>query len=733
MSPHSGKRFHPRNDYVTFEVLRHRLWQINDEQGKTIVNVSGSPVATEGNDFNVALLNAGGEVVAVGPYVIAHVSAISVIVQNAISLLGEGNIRDGDMYLTNDPWMGAAHQNDVCVIQPIFWREKRIAWTASVIHQVDVGGPRPGSWNPLARSVFDEAPRYRMLRVVSHWTLQPEVAATYLTNSRLPDLVELDLRAQIACANVARSRLIELIERYGIETMENAFADNLDFAETLFRKKLEELPDGEAFGEDHMDHDGLSEELYTIRCRAEKRGGRLLLDFSGTSPQAPGFINTAYAGALAGAYSALFPYLCPDIPWNAGVLRLVDTKVEMGTVHNARFPAPVGFGVVHATHCTTNATALALGKLLAASERYYEHAMAGWSGSVFVYNVFGTDDQNQAFATMLLSSDVQGCGARAFGDGFDVGGKLTAPQANVANIESIEGNYPLLYLYRRRTLDSGGAGKWRGGVSGEAAFTLHHATQMDITPNTWGVSISATSGLNGGYPGGGAAVLLKRSTDIADQWRNGNLPQSFDELNGEPLEILPAKCSFVMSSGDVFSSIPHGGGGIGDPITRDPERIESDLAKRLVSPEWARLLYGAVINADGSIDRDETEVLRHEIRMQRISEGISRLQLLPGAGAPLEGDYGVPAGALREANGWLYCGDCLQSISPAADPDKPYLLLRRRSLEAAGPLIGLRKGSGQLDFELWEYICPHCGAMLHVEQRHRQDTHDEPDFRRLAK
>ncbi len=731
MSTSSSSRFKPRNDPITFEVLRHRLWQINDEQGKTIVNVSGSPVATEGNDFNVALLNADGEVVTVGPYIIAHVSAISVIVENAINLLGEENIQSGDMYLTNDPWMGAAHQNDVCVIQPVFWEGRRIAWTASVIHQVDVGGPRPGSWNPLARSVFDEAPRYRMLKIVREGALQPEAAATYLTNSRLPDLVELDLRAQIACANVARSRLFELITRYGVETIINAFEDNLDYAEMLFLRKLEELPDGEAYGEDHMDHDGLSEELYTVRCRAVKNGGRILLDFAGTSPQAPGFINTAYAGALAGAFSALFPYLCPEIPWNAGVLRLVDTVVEEGTVHNALFPAPVGFGVVHSTHCTTNAAALALGKLLAASERYYVDAMAGWSGSPFVYNIFGKDDQDQPFATMLLSSDVQGCGARAFGDGFDVGGKLTAPQANVANIESIEGNFPLLYLYRRRTCDSGGAGEWRGGVSGEVAFTLHHAEEMDITPNTWGVSISATGGLLGGYPGGGATVLLKRSTDLAGSWSSGKLPQHFDQLNGEALEILPAKCSFTMVPGDVFGAIPHGGGGIGDPLKRNPDRVAADVRQRLVSPDWARLLYGTALNDDGTVDFEETKLLRQTMRQKRIDAGFSRLPLPVDAGSLLDDDSSIPSGALREARGWLYCGDCLKSIAPVEEPVKSYLLLWHRPLAAAGPLIGLRKGGNRLDFELWEYACPHCGTLISVEQKHRQDKDDEPDFRRL--
>jgi N-methylhydantoinase B len=133
-----------RNDPITFEVLRHRLWQINDEQGQTIIRVSGSPVATEGNDFNVAITDADGNLIAVGPYIVMHVAAITFVIRATIELIGRDGIRPGDMYLVNDSWMGAGHQNDFCVVQPIFHEGELLAWTASVIHEVDVGGPVPG-------------------------------------------------------------------------------------------------------------------------------------------------------------------------------------------------------------------------------------------------------------------------------------------------------------------------------------------------------------------------------------------------------------------------------------------------------------------------------------------------------------------------------------------------------------------------------------------------------------
>ena len=721
-------KFTPRNDPVTFEVLRHRIWQINDEQGKTIINVSGSPVATEGNDFNVAIADASGELVAVGPYIVLHVSAITLVIQNTIALLGEDNIGEGDMYLVNDPWMGAGHQNDFCVVQPVFWDGRRIAWTASVIHQIDCGGPVPGSWNLAARSTFEEAPRYRGLRLVRGGEVQREVVATVLTNSRLPDLVDLDLRAQIAAGNVARERLHELIVRYGCGTVVDAIQDSFDYAQLMFRHKLLLLPDGSWYAEDHIDHDGHEERIYTVRCRVDKRGDRLRFDFTGTDAEAPGLINTAYAGAAAGAYCAVYPLLCQSMPWNAGVLRQIDLVVEEGTLHNARFPAPVGFGVVHACWTTQNAAALALGKMLASSDRFADDAMAGWAGSTFVYNIFGTTDRGDRFATMLLNSDLQGSGARAFDDGFDVGGKLVAPRGKVSNIESIEANYPLLYLYRRRTPDSGGAGRWRGGVSAEVAMTAHHTPEIAVTVNTVGVNHTSTLGLCGGYPGGGSQVKLQRDTDVFEVFGNGRLPHDLTDLSGE-LEQLPAKYVFDLRPGDVFVASPHAGGGYGDPLQRDPALVARDVENGLVSSAWAERAYGVALGPDRAALERETEALRSRLRMDRSQPAEARRPLPDGSGAPL-GDRAAdgPLGALLLADGWAYCSACRLSICPGGQHAKEHLLRRRDPLGRAGPCLAGRWQCDSPDFELWQYLCPHCGELLAIEQHRKGEDADWIDY-----
>lgn len=718
VSTKTDYKFVSRNDPVTFEVLRHRLWQINDEQGKTIIHISGSPVASEGNDFNVALADADGEIVAVGAYIILHVNAISIIIKNAIELLGN-RIEDGDMYLVNDPWMGVGHQNDVCILQPVFWNGKRIAWTASVIHQIDVGGPFPGSWNPKAKSVFDEAPRFRFLKVVRGGNMQKEVVETYLINSRLPDLVELDLRAQVAAANVARERLHDLIKRYGLERVVNAMADTLDYSQILFRQQLQRLPDGEWYAEDHLDHDGFQEKIYTVRCRLIKKGEQMIFDLRDTDEQAPGFINCTYAGAVSGVYTSVFPYLCPKIPWNAGVFRQIDILVKEGTIHHAKFPAPVGFGTVHASYCTTNACAAVLAKMLTSSTAFFKEAMANWSGAAFVYNIFGRDARNEPFATMLLSSDLQGGGARGFEDGFDVGGKLLAPRSNVANIESLEALYPVLYLYRRRTMDGGGAGKYRGGVSAESAFTAYKTDKIDLTVNTSGASHSSSPGLCGGYPGGGSTVIYKKNSNICEQWKAGNLPLQLEELRGET-EYLPAKYTLELKPGDIFSAVPHGGGGFGDPIARDPKKVRQDVTLGLVSRRMAEAIYGVAIDEKGEIDYEDTLAKRKSIRMARLQMRSHAAQIQPGD-VP-HGTHGIvrPLGGLIIRDEAVCCPDCRNDICSPQAKAKPHLHVNVRPLSAAGRWLAKRHAGESPYFQLWEYVCPHCGALIAVEQ-HRND------------
>lgn len=713
--------FRPRTDPITHEVLRHRLWQINDEQGRTIVNVSGSPVASESNDFNVAIADAAGNLICVGSYVLVHVAGLSLMIQNCLDVIGADNIEAGDMFLCNDPWMGAVHQNDVCILAPVHWEGRLVAWTGSTVHQVDVGGNEPGSWNPRAVDTFQEAVRYKFLRVLHRGRSDPGVMATYITNSRMPHLVEMDVRAQIAAANVAKERLQELFQRYGGETVLTVMQDMLDYSDLRFRKKLRSIPDGRWCVEDYLDHDGHQEKVYVTRLALEKQGERLIFDYRSSDDQAPGFVNVTRACTVADAYGPALVFLCNDIPWNQGALRNVEVLTRPGSMLDATFPAPVSSGVVNAGWTAANAACAALGRMLSCSEEHRENVMAVWSGSTYVYNVFGKNQFGEPFGTMLINSALTGGGARYIGDGFDFSGQLTTPRSSTANVESVESRFPLLFLYRRRAVDSGGPGRLRGGVSAESAVTLHDTDVLRVTVNTLGSDHSSTAGLGGGYPGGGSNSRLVRQSDVWERLRGGDLPRTVTELNGE-LHMLPAKHTFELRPGDVFAGTPHGGGGLGDPLLRDPAAVGADVARGFVSADGARRYYGVVLDpATGDVLPDATHKERRQLRTLRLWQ-TGREPLEPVAGG---GPDGPPLGvALRLRGQMVHCAYCGGEIADDPGEYKRDCVRREVDLVQAGPWLAMRWQGQSRRFRLIEYICPHCGYLVDVEERRLGE--DEP-------
>jgi N-methylhydantoinase B len=726
----SEQRFVPRSDLITFEVLRHRLWQINDEQGRSIINVSGSPVASETNDFNVALADADGNLICIGPYVLFHLSAISIMIRKVKELLGDRFIEEGDVYLCNDPWMGAVHQNDVCLIAPVHRDGKLVAWVGSTIHQVDVGGPAPGSWNYLATDTFQEAPRYRFLKLMRKNEIQPEVLETYLTNSRVPDLVELDLRGQIAAANVAKERLDVLLKKYGTDTVASVMADMLDYTEFLFRRKLAAIPDGEWYAEDYLDHNGHREFIHTLRLKLTKRGTEVTFDFRGTDPQAEGFINATYAGMIGGVFTAVVTFLCNDIPWNDAVFNAVKIISDIGTVNNCAFPAPCSMATISATLHTCNVTCAVLGRMLSCSDTLRHNVMAGWLGSGFVFNIFGRNQYGEPFGTMMVNSHMGGGGARYTADGYDNSGSINVPRASITNVESAEGSYPLLYLFRRRAIDSAGAGTYRGGVSGENAITPYGVDQINLVASTLSSNHSSSAGLAGGYPGGGSQVLLKRGTgSVEAMTRDRLVPRSWEEVPGEEI-VLPPKQAIVLRAGDVFNGVPPGGGGFLDPLERAPESVERDIRDGYFTAQRAYDVFGVVIDPKTSnLDLKASE-------QERLSRRTGRVQSAGRYNSPKPvkpdwaGDDPRPrfGETLRVDRDGFVCARCDEPIAASDSNPKESLPTITQELSAAGPWVARRWDGFSPDFHLIEYFCPGCGYCIDRTQRRKNEHKPWNDY-----
>ena len=308
-------RGHGAIDPITFEVIRHKLEAITEEQAITLKNVSGSPVVTEATDFNVGIYLADGAIVNMGPQVIFHAGTMSTVIYSIIENFSDNpGINEGDMFILNDPYRGAIHQPDVSIVMPIFHDGRRIAWTGSCAHELDTGGMTFGSWAFGATDVQQEAMLLPGVKIVEKGVLREDIWQMIMGMTRLPHVVGLDFKAMIAANNVAARRFHQLMDRYGVETVDQVMRTEIDTSETRLRERLKRIPDGIYRARDFLDHDGHANRLYQIEVAAIKRGDTLTLDMGESSPQAPGFINCTRSGLRGALFTGLLPILAPRHP-----------------------------------------------------------------------------------------------------------------------------------------------------------------------------------------------------------------------------------------------------------------------------------------------------------------------------------------------------------------------------------------------------------------------------------
>jgi N-methylhydantoinase B len=608
-------------DLAEQEVLRHRLGQICLEGATALQRVSGSPLATEAFDMNTAILSVDGEVAFTGPYLLTGPVGQGLIVRQILSVDRPDPIEPGDVFLCNNPYAGAAHQNCVTLVAPVHMGERLIAWAGATLHVVDVGGPAVGQIGIGARSIHDEAPVFGPVKLVRAGRLDTEVEDAYLSGSRTPDLNALDLRAKLAAVHVIRSRLVEVAGSGGADAVSDAIRRTLDHSSERFRRRLRELPDGEASHESQLEHEVDGETVgFAVRGVLRKEGDHLTADFSDSSPQADAVINCTRSGLVSGVLIGALTTLAWDTPWCPGALEPSITIVsEPGTVVDAEWPAGCSMATMAAGFAATTVTAVALGKLLAASPAHRSRAMAAWAGAVGSIDMFGTDGAGRPFGTVLLDSMAAGAGATASHDGVDCGGFLRSIGCVVANVEQYEARYPLLYLWRRQEPDTGGPGTRRGGHGVGFAVTPHGTPRIEtVSPHFSGTTTPESAGLDGGHPGATNRVTLVRRSGVPEAFTKGRIPVGLEELDGMSL-VLPGVTRFSMEEGDTLVVATSGGGGFGDPYDREPELVAEDVRLRLMSAAAAAAHYGVVVGDDGTVNRSAT--VHQRAAMRGSSEG----------------------------------------------------------------------------------------------------------------
>ncbi len=703
MSTHEQRPLSQRStDPITFEVIRNKLQAIVDEQAIALKAVSGSPVVTDATDFNTGLYLPDGSIVAMGRQVLFHSGTMSTIVRSILSERGAdgSGVREGDMFILNDPYRGAVHQPDVSIVAPVFFEGRHVAWGGACAHQLDIGGMNFSSWCYHATEIQQEGMLLPGLKIVHRGEILEDVWQTIMGMSRLPLLLGLDLKAMIAANNVAIRRLGELMARYGGAVVEGAMQDELDASEHRMRARLRELPDGVFRAVDFLDHDGHENRLYEFRLAVHKRDDELLFDLTGSSPQAPGFINCTHSGLRGALFSAVLPVLAPDIRWNEGLMRPMTIEVPDGLVCNATWPAPVSGGTVSAIWVSMNVGVAALARLAACGRATRAESAAVTKGSMPIFTLAGVDREGEPYGTLFLDSMAGGGGAYGDHDGLTAAGDYCIPRPSIANVETLEAGGPILYLYRRVIPDTGGAGRHRGGATIGVAVTPHETDELHAMLISHGTEVPNSAGLFGGFEGscnsacveaGGGESPVGRITGPADL---------------TPATVLGAKPgAFLLRRNEVFAYSFQGGGGYGDPLERSPVLVVADVYDGLLSRNEAERRYGVVLDGAG-VDEALTSAAREHARARRLGHTPDRPSGETRAWSPVL-ELG-PVLGLDEA-GATRCRCGYELAAPDGDW-KEGALTRVVDPAEHGPHVRLHA-----ELELREHICPACARLLESE------------------
>lgn len=544
-------------DAIEIELLKNRLNTIVDEMSLTMVRTSASQIVRESMDFSTALCDASGKLVAQGLGIALHLGAVP----PAMKLINEkyfGTARPGDIYILNDPYSGGMHLPDIFMFKPAFdYRGIMIGCAVVIAHMADIGGRVPGGNAADSTEVFQEGLRIPPLMLFEAGNENVDLLNCIRDNVRVPGKVLSDIRAQVSACTIGCDGLMRLSETYG-EQLERNFEDLLDYTERLMLGNLATLPKGEWTGEDWLDDNGIDPEPSRIAAKVTIAHDRVTVDFTGSSPQVRGAINCTESYASSAAYCALRCLMQDDIPANEGFFRRIEVIAPLGTIVNPRFPAAVaarGVTGYRAGDAVLNAL----------SKAAPEKTLAGNWGGGTVVSFGGTRTDGTSF--VFVESVHGNWGGRPNKDGID---GVSHPMGNIANnpVEQLEAECPIRILRYELVPDSGGAGRYRGGmaVHREYLFLGNRAT-LQVRADRL---MFPPTGVAGGQPG----TLARNELTSHSETRR-----------------MPSKFTVPVSNGDRFLHVTAGAAGHGVPELRDSALIAADLEDGKITPAAAEAAY----------------------------------------------------------------------------------------------------------------------------------------------
>ena len=572
-------------DPVTLELFKNALFSIADEMAVTICCTTYSGVLRDNMDFSTAFTDGEGRLVGQGLTIPLHLGSVPTALREVLERF-EGDIHPGDLFILNDPYAGGMHLPDVFIFKPIFCDGERLAFAATVCHHVDVGGRVPGSNASDSTEIYQEGLRIPPIKFYERGVRNDTLWQIIETNVRLPVQIFGDLRAQLAACNIAEKQFNELVDHYGIDVTKHYMHAVIDYAERMARAAIRELPDGAFSFEDWIDDDGIERDRpIRLYCTISKQGDGLLVDWNGTSPQVKGAINCTLSFTKAVSYAAIRSVLGNDIPCNEGLFRTIEVIAPEGSINNMLPPAACaarGLTGFRMGDCLFGALAMMLpDRVFAASD-----------GGNTCVSIGGYTAERKPF--IFVDFTCGSWGGRPWADGVQGNSNMFANMA-CQSVEVIEAENPLQVRAFEFITDRAGAGKYRGGVPYRRDYRmLEEEAVLQVRSDRRRVR---PYGLYGGHAG-------KPSNNVLNPNRN-------------PC-VLDSKLIMTMYRDDVFRHEWPGGGGWGDPLTRDPLAVLDDVRNEFVSEQAARDEYGVVVDTTvWQVDVAATERWRtkmHEAR-----------------------------------------------------------------------------------------------------------------------
>jgi N-methylhydantoinase B len=569
-------------DPITAELFRNAVAAIGDEMVLTIYRTAYSGVLKNIMDYSAALCDAEGRLVAQGLSLPGHLCSIPPALKAAIRRYGN-DIAEGDILISNDPYEGGMHLPDIFIFKPLFADGTIIAYAATICHHTDVGGRVPGSNASDSTEIYAEGLRIPPLKLYEKGQPNETLHRIIEKNVRVPGRVLGDLRSQLAACEIAARGMADLIARYGADGVRTLMNEAMDYSERLTRHCLTELPDGEATFTDWIDDDQIDVgKPIRLKCTVRKRADTMEFDWTGSAPQVKGAINNTWSYTAAASFTAAKSILSLNMPNNDGVFRPITITAPPGTITHGLLPAACAARGLTGFRCCD----AAFGAL---AQLYPDRVFAAGDGGNAGISIGGYDKDRKPFIYVDFFSG--GWGARPWADGLEGNTTMFANMASFS-IEVIEAENPLEVLECSYVPDTGGAGKYRGGVAMRKTWRmLEDEAILQVRSDR---QKHLPYGLQGGGPGAPGRTVL-----------NPDTPQE---------QKLHAKLTMQFRRGEVFLLQLPGSGGWGNPLDRDLALVARDLRGGLVSIEGAARDYGVVAHGDPpEIDVAATAALRAQL------------------------------------------------------------------------------------------------------------------------